>query len=98
MLGDDPAVGAGGGHHVADGGPLAVRAVVQRDSESPSARRVPDGSSATGPVPREITAVGRKSAMCWNVQCSWAADCQLSRVTSDGTRPVIAAESHGDDR
>src|SRR3954466_14271768 len=47
-----------------------------------------DGSSAMGPVPREIAAVGRNSAMCWNVQCSCAADCQLSRFTSDGTRPV----------
>ena len=39
------------------------------------------GKCATGPVPREITAVGKMSAMCWNDHASWGAVCQLSSVT-----------------
>src|SRR3984893_6322733 len=36
------------------------------------------GNAATGPVPREITAVGTKSSTCWNDQCEYGADSQLS--------------------
>jgi hypothetical protein len=45
------------------------------------------GNAAAGPVPREITAVGTKSSTCWNDQCEYGADCQLSSEKPAGTRP-----------
>ena len=39
------------------------------------------GSAYTGPLPREIGAVGNRSSMCWKDQASCGAVCQLSSVT-----------------
>ena len=52
------------------------------------------GNAATGPVPREITAVGTKSSTCWNDHCEYGADSQLSSEMPAGTRDARAAAAH----
>ncbi|CKP98541.1 Uncharacterised protein [Mycobacterium tuberculosis] len=46
------------------------------------------GNVTTGSVPRAMTVVGMKSSTCWNAQCEYGDDSQLSSARPAGTPPL----------